>query len=140
MGTKRIGVAISDPLGLTARPLKTIKREGCLSSLKSICQEEEVSKIVLGIPYSLTSESEGNEAPQPDENTHIGRAARAMESFSKKLQEATGLEVILVDEQFSSKEAEEMLRSKKLKNADRHSRVDQLSAAIILDRYLKLAE
>jgi len=132
VGSKRIGLALSDPLGLSARPLDTINREGSLSALKEICRQNQVQKIIVGIPYS--------DPERPEEEQAWSKNALAIKEFAEKVSSKTGIETILIDESYSSKEAEEKVfkgKDRKLKTSERHARVDQLSAAIILERYLQ---
>ena len=97
-GTKTVGVALSDELGITAQPLMTIERERAtklrqtLARIGEICEEYEVGLIVLGYPKNM--------------NNTEGERAEATKSFKEDLERRTGLPVELVDERLSTVESE----------------------------------
>ena len=97
-GRKRLGLAISDPLRVTARPLATWTRSNRrhdLARLRSLCREQEVSRIVIGWPLQLSG-AQGDMASE---------AAR----FAERIRKELGIPVELVDERLSSWEAEQIL-------------------------------
>jgi putative Holliday junction resolvase len=125
LGSRRIGVAVSDGLGLTAQPRTTIARHGGVRDLDAIgaaAKEADADRIVLGLPV----DPEGQEGP----------AAQRARVFADKLQAALGLPVELIDESFSTVEAEEVLLAANVSRAKRKQVVDKMAAAVILQRWL----
>jgi putative Holliday junction resolvase len=125
LGSKRIGVAVTDGLGLTAQPRATIARHGGMRDIEAIAsavRDAEADRIVLGLPL----DPEGNEGPA---------AARAR-AFADKLRDNLHLPVELVDESFSTVEAEQVLLAADVSRAKRKQVVDKLAAAVILQRWL----
>lgn len=124
-GKAKIGVAISDELGLTARPLKTIKRsswETDLSQLRKIIKEYNVEKFVVGMPLNMS----GTRGP----------AAEQVDRFVKRLEQEFNLPAVTQDERLSTVQAEELLISKGMRREKRKQVIDSLAAAIILQDYL----
>ena len=125
LGSRRIGVAVSDGLGLTAQPRATIGRHGGLRDLEAIAhivREVGAERIVLGLPLDCA----GNESD----------AARRARAFGLKLAAHLGLPVDLIDESFSTVEAEEVLLAADLSRKRRREVVDKVAAAVILQRWL----
>jgi putative Holliday junction resolvase len=125
LGAKRIGVAVSDALGLTAQPHGTLDRHGGVRDLQAIAAlvaTHQASLVVLGLPL----DPEGGE----------GKAARAARAFADKLRLALTIPVELIDESFSTVEAEEVLLAADLSRARRKQVVDKVAAAVILQRWL----
>lgn len=125
-GIKKCGVATTDPLQLIVSPLKTVKTSSLLSYLKIYFQEEEVEKIVLGLPSNM------NGTP-----TYL---VPLILGFEKKLKEAyPTLEIAYQNENFSSQQAKQIILNSGLNRKQRNdkSRLDKISAVIILQRYLK---
>jgi putative Holliday junction resolvase len=125
LGSRRIGVALSDGLGLTAQPLATIARHGGVRDLQAIAEvvaRNDAGLVVLGLPL----DPEGNE----------GAAARSARAFAERLQAALPVPVELIDESFSTVEAEEVLLAADLSRARRKQVIDRLAAAVILQRWL----
>ena len=127
-GSKTVGVAISDDLLITAQPVETIGRNSENKLRKTFARIEElilanhVEKIVLGLPL-LPDGSEGE------------RAEKTLE-FKSMLAKRTGLEVILVDERFTTDASNEELKEMGVKKEDRKAVIDQLAACHILEQYL----
>jgi len=129
-GRKRIGVAASDPLGLTAQPVTTLEGspQQALPLIAKLCAEREVARIVLGLPLNM----DGSEGPM----------AAEVRGFSTRLISATGLPVEFVDERLSSFSAEEDLkqmgvrRKRGKKGRRQRGRVDAMAAAVILREYM----
>jgi putative Holliday junction resolvase len=123
-GSKRIGVAVSDPLGLTAQPHGVL--DATASDLKERLQELvaelEVDRIVVGLPVSL----DGGEGP----------AAEEARRFAAQVREATGLPVELFDERFSSLTAERVLVEAGMRREKRRGARDRVAAAVFLQAYL----
>ena len=125
LGSRRIGVALSDGLGLTAQPLATIARHGGVRDLQAIADvvaRNDAALVVLGLPL----DPEGNE----------GAAARSARAFAERLRAALPVPVEMIDESFSTVEAEEVLLAADLSRARRKQVVDRLAAAVILQRWL----
>lgn len=127
LGTKTLGVSISDKLGLIASFYKTIEFESeqyntLIEPLKSIIDEYKIDKIVLGFPKNM--------------NNSIGFAGERSLNFKKILEDNFNKEVILEDERLSSVEANNIMIQGDLSRKKRKKKVDALAATIILQRYL----
>jgi len=126
-GRRRIGLALSDPLGLTAQPLETLartNRRGDLRRLGEIVRQHEVRRIVVGHPLNL-------------DGTSSEMAAEA-EQFAARIEKQLRLPVELVDERLSRWEAEQMLAAERAVSGKRRGgEVDHLAAAVILRDYLE---
>ncbi|MSR93064.1 Holliday junction resolvase RuvX [Clostridiaceae bacterium 68-1-5] len=127
-GSRTVGVAVSDGLGITAQAVETIfrKEENKLrrtcARLEELIREYQVEKIVLGLPVHM--------------NSDVGeRAERTME-FARLLERRTGLDVIFWDERLTTAEAEEILIRQKVRREDRKKYIDQIAAMLILQGYL----
>ena len=123
LGARRIGVAMTDGLGLTAQPLETIPRRGGqrdLDAIGALVRAHAVGRIVIGLPL----------------DGEPGRAARSAEAFAARLRGAVAVPVELVDESFSTVEAEEVLLAADVSRARRREVVDKMAAAVILRRWL----
>ncbi len=126
LGSKRIGVAVSDELEVTVRDLTVILRKGGQHDLERIAhlaKELGVEKIVLGLPLNM----DGTE----------GRQAELARKFGETLEEHLHIPVVLWDERLSSWEAEEILAKRGIKPHKRREVVDQVAASIILEDYLR---
>ncbi len=124
-GTKRIGIALTDPLLTFAYPYKTLLNDDKLwKNLAEIISEQDVAKIILGYPLRLN----GEHAPITDE----------VVKFKATLEKKYKLEVILQDERFSSSLAQEQIIQSVTKKKKRRDKglLDRNSAAIILQDYL----
>ncbi len=124
VGDRRIGVAISDPDGRIAVPLATHQRRGGndAAALADIARREEVARIVVGLPLSL----DGTHGPQAETAT----------AFAEQLRRASGVEVVLLDERLSSREADHHLRASGKRGKDAKAQRDSIAATIILQAYL----
>jgi len=125
LGKKRIGLALSDPLGITAQGLpnlvRTRKRDD-LAALGALIREKEVALILLGNPINMRGEE--------------GRQSGWVREFARDLEAHTGLPVKLWDERLTSVEAGRVLRSSGISIEKRAAAVDRLSAVILLQSYL----
>ena len=127
-GTKTVGVAISDPLLLTAQELETITRERpsalrhTLVRIKQLCDDYSVGQIVLGYPRNM-DDSEGFRC----EDTL---------KFRDLLAKRVDAEIILIDERLTTVYADEILAESGVDRKDRKKYIDQIAAAIILQEYL----
>ena len=125
-GTKRIGLAVTDPLQIIASPLDTIPNKDILTYLKAYFQKEEVDKLIVGMPKNLQNQ-----------DTHSTDNVR---KFILKLAESfPTIEIITIDERFTSKMAFQTMIDGGLKKKDRQNKetVDKLSATIILQSYMQ---
>lgn len=131
-GTKTVGVAISDELGLTAQPLCTIERKSenklrkTLAEIESIIEEYGVSFVVLGYPKNM--------------NNTEGPRAQATKEFKEHMERRTGLSVYLQDERLTTVESERILMESGVQRQQRKKYVDKMAAAIILQSYLDAME
>lgn len=126
IGKRRIGVAVSDQLGITAQALPTILYKDdktTFERLREIVGEKEVTKIVVGLPKNL----DGTLGPQ----------ARYVLGFVEKIKKEFPLEILTWDERFSSQGSERVLLEGGVKRLKRKSKLDQLSAQWILQGYLE---
>ncbi len=124
-GERRIGIALSDPMGLAARPLMTMTRTTWardLDRIRAIVSEHEVRRIVVGLPLDMDGER--------------GARARITEAFIGKIRGATGLPVIPWDERLTTVQAERILISGDVSRARRRRVIDQVAAVIVLQAYL----
>lgn len=125
VGDKRIGIAISDQLGLTSACLETLHRTNMQTDLKKIAdlaKRHSVVEIIVGLPANM----DGSLGPQ----------AQKVQSFGKKLARATGLPIIYEDERLSTFTAVQTLTLLGVKSRKRKDLVDQHAAAEILQKYL----
>ncbi|MFZ5626401.1 MAG: Holliday junction resolvase RuvX [Bacillota bacterium] len=125
VGDKTIGIALSDPLGWTAQPLKVLRRTSLqqdLAELARLCQEQEVGKIVVGLPRNM--------------NGTYGPRAQLVMEFKEKLEKVLGLPVETWDERLSTLAAERTLLAADVSRARRKQVVDKLAAVVILQGYL----
>ena len=122
IGTKRIGVALSDFLHITANPHSCVDREpeqDAINSVVKIAQENRVQTIVVGVPINMDGT--------------LGAQAQDCIDFSQKI---LGFDIILEDERLTSEEAEARLRSRKVDFRKNKGLVDMESACVILEQYL----
>jgi putative Holliday junction resolvase len=120
-GLRRTGIAVCDPTGTLARPLLTHDRrsDGSLLELvASLCEEHSVERILVGLPLTQMNEE--------------GSTAQAARGLAKKIQARVKLPVELVDERYSSLEADRVLAGKKAPKGRR----DAVAAALILQTWL----
>jgi putative Holliday junction resolvase len=125
LGSRRIGLAVSDGLGLTAQPRATLARHGGrrdITAIAAAVKDNDAERIVLGLPL----DPEGGE----------GDAARRARDFAAKLGAALHLPVELIDESFSTVEAEAVLLAADVSRERRKQVVDKMAAAVILQRWL----
>ena len=125
MGSKRIGLAVSDGLGITAQGVTTLERKDektVLEFLKNIIKEKEVTEIVVGLPLNMDGSS--------------GEQAKNAESFADILREKLGLPVKLRDERLSTMEVERIMIAGGASRAKRKKKIDKLAAQVILQGYL----
>jgi putative holliday junction resolvase len=125
-GRKRIGLAISDELLLTAQPLLVMKRANRrddLRRLRDICRKEGVARILVGHPLHITGEA--------------GEMAEEAARFAARLRKELGIEVDLVDERLTSWEAAQMISESGSAAHRKASSLDDVAAAIFLREYIE---
>ena len=125
LGSRRIGVAVTDGLGLTAQPHSTIERHGGqrdLDAIAAVVKQFNASMVVLGLPL----DPEGGE----------GKAATAARAFADRLRTFIAIPVELIDESFSTVEAEDVLLAADVSRRKRRDVIDRLAASVILQRWL----
>jgi putative holliday junction resolvase len=129
VGDKRIGIAISDPLGITAAGLEVITRQNTQSDVAAVAKLAErhgAVQLVLGLPLNMDGSS--------------GEQAEKVRAFGRKLAQATGLPVVYEDERLSTVSAIRTLTVQGVKTGHRKDLVDIQSAAIILQKFLDRKE
>ena len=127
-GSKTVGVAVSDPLGLTAQKVETIWRKQenklrrTLARIEELVAEYGVEKIVVGLPKNM--------------NNTLGERAEKSLEFKEMLETRTGLEVIMWDERLTTVAAEQTLIESGVRRENRKQYVDKIAAVFILQGYL----
>lgn len=127
-GTKTVGVAVSDALGITAQGIETINRKESnklrqtLARIEEIIVEYEVDTIVVGLPKNM--------------NNTIGERAEDCQEFADKLERRTGLPVIMWDERLTTVAADRALQETRVRRENRKAVIDQIAAVFILQGYL----
>jgi len=130
VGSRRIGVAVSDELGLTAQPVLTLERRGNrredLRSLARLCRRFGVTGIVVGNPLHLSGEA----SPRSEKTR----------AFAAELGELTGLPIHFWDERLTTREAHEILYEAGRKRQTHGKVVDQVAAVLILQGFLNVKQ
>ncbi len=127
-GSKTVGVAVSDPLLLTAQGITIIRRKEenklrrTLAQIEALIEEYEVSEIVLGNPKNM--------------NATLGERAELSAEFKEKLERRTGLPVTLWDERLTTVAAEKAMIEGGIRREHRKEHVDKIAAVLILQGYL----
>ena len=124
-GSKRIGVAVSDSLRITAGPLEVIPTDAAMTHVRRLVEEYQPDVVVVGLPIGLS----GNE----------GSAAESARRFGTQIHQVFGVSVEYVDERFSTRTAEQAMIEGGVKRRDRRAGVDKVAAAVILRQYLERA-
>ena len=125
LGKRRIGLAISDELGLTAQGLETLERTNIredLGKLSHLVAEKNVSLLLMGQPLHMSG--------------HEGRQSEYARDFAGRLQRATGVPLQFWDERLTTVEAQRVLRESGIGIQKRAQAVDRLAAVILLESYL----
>ena len=126
VGARRIGLAVSDPLGLTAQGLETLQRQNKrldFEKLKQVIREYQVSEIVVGYPLRMSGEE--------------GIQAERMQLFAEELRKRFKLPVHLWDERLTSTQANRLLRETDMSIKRRGQVVDQMAAVLILQNWME---
>ncbi|HEY8345322.1 MAG TPA: Holliday junction resolvase RuvX [Bacillota bacterium] len=127
VGSKRIGVAISDPLGLIAQGIEVYQRKGGLEKdlayLTELFRRHQAQRLLLGLPRHM----DGREGPE----------AKGIRKFGRLLGARCGVEPVFWDERLTTTEAERMLVSADLSRAKRRKVIDEVAAVILLESFLR---
>ena len=124
-GERRIGLALSDPMGIIAKPFKTIDRKKTtdyISEILSISKDNNANIIVVGLPLTL----KGQQSKQTE----------VVQKFIEELTQLGKISVVPVDERLSSVAAKKSLQAQGVKTGHEKGRVDETAAAIILQEFL----
>jgi putative Holliday junction resolvase len=125
-GSKRIGLAISDPDGKVALPVGTLARRGLerdLAAIRELVEARQVERIVVGLPLHMDGRS--------------GREAEAARAFAEHLASELGLPVDTIDERWTTREAERALQATGRKGKKKRAVIDSVAAALLLRTYLE---
>jgi len=124
-GERRVGLALSDPMGIIAKPFKVIDRKTTsdyIAEILNITKEKNANIIVVGLPLTLKGEQ--------------SKQTEVVIKFIRELKQVGELPVIAIDERLSSVSAKKSLQAQGVKTGHEKSRVDETAAAIILQEYL----
>ena len=125
VGKRRIGIAVSDALGLTAQPVTVMTRSTLaedLDVIRQLCEERDVERIVVGLPVTMAG--------------RLGPAATRMRAFARALQQAVAMPVDLADERLPTVQGERTLLALGKTRKKRKAVIDQVAAQLILQHYL----
>ena len=125
-GTKRIGLAVSDPLGFTAQGLETIlvqNKQKTLEAVAKVCKDYGVGEIVVGFPVNM--------------NGSLGPKARETSEWVEKLQTELNIPVKTWDERLTSMQADRLMIEEGLSRQKQKQQSDRLAATLILQAYLE---
>lgn len=131
-GSKTVGVAVCDPLGLTAQAVETITRKEenklrrTCQRIEALIEEYQITEIILGYPKHM--------------DDSVGERARKTEEFQAMLERRTGLSVTLWDERLTTVEADGILEESGVPRGERKKVIDQVAAVLILESYLNTME
>lgn len=132
LGSKTVGVAISDPLLITAQGIEIIRRKDenklrqTLARIEALIEEYEVDRIVLGLPKNM--------------NDTLGERAQLSLEFKEKLERRTGLPVVMWDERLTTVAADRAMMEAGIRRENRKDYVDKIAACLILQGYLDSRE
>lgn len=127
LGSRTLGIAISDELGILARAYDTLRFKDddydfAINQTIEICNKEKVSTVVLGYPKHM--------------NGDAGLRAQISIDFKNKIEEKTNIKVILEDERLTTVIVDRAMISGNVKRKDRHHKKDEMAAVVILQNYL----
>lgn len=126
LGTRTLGLATSDRLGIISSPYKTIRYEDIdwlVNEVLNVIEKEKIEVLVLGYPKNM--------------NNTLGEAVERTNNFKAKLESKTNLEINLIDERLSTVEATNYLLNEDMSRKGRKRIVDAVAASVILDTYLR---
>jgi putative Holliday junction resolvase len=121
VGEKRIGLALSDDIGILAIPFKAIDRDGSVEVVREIAKSEDVAMLIIGLPYLESGE--------------LGSQATDVKNYTKELTQEINLPYEFVSELLTSKEAEGRIKEQKGR-VENKGEIDTMAATIILEEYL----
>lgn len=127
-GSKTVGVAVSDPLGLTATAIEIVRRQSpnklrkTLARIEEIIEEYDIDTIILGYPIMLDGTA--------------GERVEKTKEFAAMLERRTGKEILFQDERLTTVEAYEIMDLMGIKKENRYDYVDMIAAKVILEDYL----
>lgn len=127
LGTKTLGIAISDKTHTIANPYKTIRFNNpseLIEPLKQIIIEENIGKIALGLPKNM--------------NNSLGFASKRSIDFKELLEKNIDVPIVLIDERLSTMEAEKYLLDADMSRKKRKGKIDAVAASVILNTYLRM--
>ena len=128
-GSKTVGVAMTDALGMTVQPYKTIQRDResklrqTLSEIAEIVEQYRIEKIVMGLPLNM-------------DDTEGDRVAKTRD-FAEKLKLRVAVPIEFTDERLTTMEAEEILDQSGIPRSEQKKVIDQVAAQLILEQYLR---
>ena len=128
-GSKTVGVAMTDALGMTVQPYKTIQRDResklrqTLSEIAEIVEQYQIKKIVMGLPLNM-------------DDTEGDRAAKTRD-FAEKLKLRVAVPIEFTDERLTTMEAEEILDQSGIPRSEQKKVIDHVAAQLILEQYLR---
>jgi putative Holliday junction resolvase len=126
LGEKRIGLAISDPLGFTAQGLETLQvknKKETLLALARVCKDYSVQEIVIGLPVNMN----GTHGPKADEVTKL----------APELEKTLNIPVRMLDERLTSRQADRLMVQEGLSRQKQKMNSDRMAATLILQNYLE---
>jgi len=129
MGSKRIGLAVTDPLGITAQGVQTLLRKnkrGDLRELRRLVAEYEIKEIVVGLPLHMSGDA--------------SQKSQEASDFAAELRQEFGIPVHLWDERLTSTQANRLLRETDMSIKQRRQAVDKVAATLILQSFLEARE
>ena len=127
-GSKTVGVAVSDPLGITAQPIEIVRRKSenklrqTLARIEELIREYQVTQLVLGLPKNM--------------NNTLGERAEKSLEFKEMLERRTGLPVVMWDERLTTVSADKAMIEAGIRRENRKEYTDKIAAALILQGYL----
>jgi putative Holliday junction resolvase len=126
LGSVRIGVALSDPLGVTAQPLTVLKSSGTqkdIAAIGELVNQYEVTQVIIGLPFNM----DGTESS----------TTKKIREFTGKLSGWLNVPIFFVDERLTSKQAERSLIEGNVRRENRKGKIDKVAAAILLKSALE---
>lgn len=129
LGSVRIGVALSDPLGMTAQPLTVLKSAGTqkdIIAIGELVEKHEVTQVIIGLPLNM----DGTESS----------TTKKVREFTGKLAQRLNVPVFFIDERLTSKQAERLMIEGDSRREDRRKKIDKVAAALLLHSALHGAQ
>lgn len=127
LGTKTLGVAVTDRLGMISNPLETLKfksYDDLIEPLSNLIKEYNIEEIALGLPKNM--------------DNSLGFASERSIRFKEFLENHFDAKIILVDERLSTVEAEKYLLDADMRRSDRKEHIDAVAASVILNTYIRM--